>query len=534
MTDSKILIVDDDVFIRDVLQTRLEWEGYHTAVAENGRQALELHRQDKADLILLDINMPVTDGFEVMKQLRAEADTTPVIVMSALEDIPSIVHCIELGAEDYISKPIKSQLLYARIHSSLEKKAFRDREQMRLAELKLLRQIDRALHTTLDLDEVAALTLTYAQQKTGALAGLAGSVGDNSLHIRAQTGVVDGSLDTAVPLKALALDIAHDEIRQQPVRANESLHPKATFRLVLPIRRNNIINDMVVLDLAEPCDDASLSFLQQLGTYAAISSHNARLYANAQAANLAKSNFVAMVSHELKNPLAAVQTSVHLLKRTSAGQLSEKQEKYIHIIDDSVQRIRNLTLELDDITRMDTGHFKLSLTQLNLPTVVANVVRLLAQQIEAKKQQLTVNLPPDLPLVYGDEQRLSQILTNLISNAHKYTGDGQEIKIDAHVAEQEAGRFVQITVQDSGIGISSENQKHIFSQFFRVNEAMVRQQQGTGLGLYITKRLVEAQNGQIGFHSTVGKGSRFFFSIPVAMTDNGFASDTTVTAAAAK
>lgn len=529
MKDSRILIVDDDVFIRDVLQTRLEWEGYRTVLAENGRKALALHRQDKADLILLDINMPVMDGFEVMQQLREQEDTTPVIVMSALDDIPSIVRCIELGAEDYISKPIKSQLLWARIHSSLEKKAFRDWEQIRLAELKLLRQIDQALNTTLDLEEVAVLTLKYAQQKTGALAGLVGSIVEDRLYVRAREGI-ERPLDNILPLDALALKPTQQEISQQPIKAAEALHPEATVRLLLPVRRNRIINDVVILDLAEPCEDASLSFLQQLGTYAAISSHNAQLYADAQAANLAKSNFVAMVSHEVKNPLTAVQTSVHLLQRISAGQFTEKQEKYIHLISDSIQRIHNLTLELDDITHMETGYFKLKPTQLNLETVTANVVRLLAQQIEAKKQQVTIAIPPDLPPVYADEQRLSQVLTNLISNAYKYSGEGGEIKVCAQLMTQERDQFIEVTVQDSGIGISPENQKHIFNQFFRANETQVRQQQGTGLGLYITKKLIEAQHGQIGFTSTAGEGSSFFFSLPVKMTGDDVLPDALETA----
>jgi signal transduction histidine kinase len=517
MKDSKILIVDDDLFIRDVLQTRLEWEGYQIALAENGREALELHQQDKCDLILLDINMPVMDGFAVMQQLREKEDTTPVVVMSALEDIPSIVRSIELGAEDYITKPIKSQLLWARIHSSLEKKAYREREQMRLAELKLLRQIDRALNTTLDLEEVAALTLKYAQQKTGALAGLVGSVVKDRLYIRASAGI-ERALDDSLPLAELALEPEPQEIMQRPIRATVAFHPQAIARLVLPIRRNQVINDVVILDLAEICDDASLGFLQQLATYAAISSHNAQLYADVQAANLAKSSFVAMVSHELRNLLTAVQASIHLLQRISAGQLSERQEKYLNIISDSTHRIQNLTLELDDITRMETGHVKLELTHLSLAAVTAHVVRLLAQQIDANKQQLTIDIPPDLPPIYADEQRLSQILTNLISNAHKYSNEAGEIRITAQRLAQEAGQFVKVTVQDSGIGISAENQKHIFTQFFRVNETPVRQQQGTGLGLYITKKLVEIQNGQIGFTSTAGQGSSFFFTLPLATT----------------
>lgn len=524
MKDSKILVVDDDVFIREVLQTRLEWEGFRTISAENGSQALELHRQERPDLILLDINMPVMDGFEVMKQLREQEDTTPVIVMSAMEDISSVVRCIELGAEDHISKPINSQLLWARIHSSLEKKAFRDREQLRLAELELLRQIDQALNTTLVQEEIAALTLKYAQEKTGALAGLIGSVVKDRLCIRAAIGV-EKPLNAYESLGAMGLRPAQKELVQQPIGMAEAFHPEATVRLTLPIRRDQVVDDLVVLDLVEACDDGCLSFLQQLTTYAAISSHNAQLYADMRAANLAKSNFVAMVSHELKNPLTAVQTSIYLLQHISANQLSEKQQKYIHVIGDSIQRIRTLVLELDDITHMETGHFKLMPTSLNLATVTANAARLLAQQIDAKRQRLTIDIPPDLPPILADEQRLSQILTNLISNAHKYSGEESEIKVYAQLQEQETDPSVKITVQDSGIGISPENQKRIFSQFFRAGEDLVRTQQGTGLGLHITKKLVEAQNGQIGFSSAVGKGSSFFFSLPAEIPENGVVAD---------
>jgi len=510
LNDSKILVVDDDEFIREMLVARLEWRGHQVSSARHGLEALSLHRQDRFDLILLDIMMPKMDGFQVLQQLRSENDMTPVVIMSALDDINSVIRCIKLGAEDYLAKPIQSELLWARIDASLEKKRFRDREQLHLAESNLLRQIDQELNTTLDREEVARITLRYAQEKTNAVAGVLGSIVDNQFRVSATVGT-DPSFEHEIPLARLGIDQSWVDEVQQPITQDVSWHPNASHRLICPIQRNHIIRDFLILELTENCSTETIDFLHRLTTHAAIALHNAQLYQAVQAANLAKSNFVAMVSHELKNPLTAVQSYTDILLRGLGGKLSEQQESYLQVIRASSERIHSLTLELDDITRMEIGQFKLVVTEVALCPIIKEVTRLLDQQIHNKQQNLFLEMADDLPMVCADAHRLSQILTNLISNASKYSPVRGDITVSARLFDNE----VRISVQDTGIGIATEDQKWIFSQFFRAYEEQVQIERGTGLGLYITKKLVELQRGQIGFNSIYGQGSTFFFSLPV-------------------
>ena len=144
------------------------------------------------------------------------------------------------------------------------------------------------------------------------------------------------------------------------------------------------------------------------------------------------------------------------------------------------------------------------------------VAKLLETQIAEKKQTLSLNLPETLPLVRADAKRLSQILTNLISNACKYTLESGTIQVSARRVTNGSAAILYVAVKDSGIGIAPEDQEKIFSQFFRADDENVTNVRGTGLGLNITKKLVELQGGKIDFTSVYGKGSTFFFTIPIS------------------
>ncbi|MCA9975713.1 MAG: response regulator [Anaerolineales bacterium] len=516
---SRILVVDDDDFVRDMLVARLEFRGYQVIFAKNGREALDMCKQGEPDVILLDIMMPEINGIQVLQQLRAADLDIPVVVMSALDDMGSVVQCIELGAEDYLYKPIQSQLLWARLTASLEKKYYRDREQQHLADLKLLQQIDRALNQTLDRQEVARLTLYWAVEQTKAADGIMGSLRNKELLLRATHGV-DLPLESTLSLEELGIDASSSlDLTQETVAPKFRFHAEATHRIIFAIYRDEVALDLVLLEVTKPCTAETLDFLGRLSTHAAIALHNAQLYADVQAANLAKSSFVAMVSHELKNPLVAILSYSDLLRRGVGGAVSAKQNELLHVIRSSAERIHTLAQELDDITRMEMGHFNLKVTAVSFKPTLDEVLGILSQQIEAKQQVVHLELPDVLPPVYADAQRVSQILTNLISNASKYSPSGKEIVVRVQEVADAASPMLQVFVKDSGIGIATNEQSAVFSQFFRAEDRQVRAERGTGLGLHITKKLVELQGGQIGFTSEYGKGSTFFFSLPVCLEE---------------
>lgn len=506
---SSILVVDDDKLIREMLSTWLVHRGHAVKTAPNGQHALDLIQQHSFDLILLDIMMPDINGFDVLTELKEAGNTTPVVVMSALTDLKSIVACIKLGAEDFLSKPIESELLWARLNASLEKKHFRDTQQAWLEELNLLQQIDQELNTTLDREAISGLTLHWGTQKTAALSSCIGGVEGNRLHVRAAQGI---ELDDLPPI---TVDKHQRAVTQERVPENGRLHPQAQYRLTLPIFRNAIIRDMAIFDLAAPVSETTLRFLKRLAIHIAIAMHNAQLYADVQAANKAKSNFVAMVSHELKNPLTSIQSYTYLLRRHGARLPGETQANYLDIINEGAARIHHLALELDDITQIETGLFKLKIEPVALMDVVLDAAKMFGTQIEDRQQELILDLPEALPPVQADAKRLGQILTNLISNASKYTLEGGRIHVTARLVAAEAGHQLRIAVADTGIGIRPEDKAKVFSQFFRADDELVTAVRGTGLGLNITKKLVELQGGEIGFTSEHRHGSTFFFTLPV-------------------
>jgi signal transduction histidine kinase len=169
-----------------------------------------------------------------------------------------------------------------------------------------------------------------------------------------------------------------------------------------------------------------------------------------------------------------------------------------------------LVSDLSDISHIEAGRLKLSLTQLRLRDHVEDTLNSLRPKIEENHQSLEVDLPNDLPIIHADPNRLVQVLNNLLSNANKYTPPEGKIILRAR---QEDG-FVRVEVSDNGFGISPEDQANLFTQFFRSEDPNVREQQGWGLGLSVTRRLVEIMGGEIGVQSELHKGSTFWFTIP--------------------
>jgi signal transduction histidine kinase len=194
-----------------------------------------------------------------------------------------------------------------------------------------------------------------------------------------------------------------------------------------------------------------------------------------------------------------------------------------------------LVSDLADVSRIEAGRLKLEHSAIPVYEVVEEVERSVHRQIEEKQQTLTIEMPSDLPPLWGDRVRLIQILTNLVSNAYKYSPAGGKITLQARLANnhQAAGvpdthsdqidggigpKVIHISVQDNGYGINPEEQKRIFQKFFRSEDQNIRETPGTGLGLNITKTLVEMQGGVIWFESALNKGTTFHFTIPIAET----------------
>ena len=232
---------------------------------------------------------------------------------------------------------------------------------------------------------------------------------------------------------------------------------------------------------------------------------------DAVAANKSKSEFVSIVSHELKLPMTSIKGYSDLMLSGATGQLNENQTSFLTTIRNNVNRMATLVSDLADISRIESGNLRLEPRTVPVWDVIDEVVTLTKTQVEKKKQNLHIDIPSELPKSWCDRNRLAQVMTNLISNANKYTPEGGKITVQAIRVDG----MIQIKVQDNGHGMTAEDQGQLFSKFFRSADEKVREAPGTGLGLSITKNLIELQGGKIWFESEYGKGTVFYFTVPV-------------------
>ena len=233
----------------------------------------------------------------------------------------------------------------------------------------------------------------------------------------------------------------------------------------------------------------------------------------AVAANRSKSEFVSLVSHELKLPMTSIKGYSELMLKGATGPLNENQTQFLETIRNNVSRMATLVSDLADISRIESGNLRLDLKSAAVREIIEEVINLTKTQVDAKHQNLSVDCASDLPAAWCDRGRFAQVLTNLISNANKYTPEQGTILVRAQRAD--APDMIQLSVQDNGFGMTPEDQEKLFHKFFRSGDEMIREAPGTGLGLSITKNLIELQGGRIWFESEFRKGTTFHFTVPM-------------------
>lgn len=387
----------------------------------------------------------------------------------------------------------------------------------RVAELQTLQAFDRELNAAaLDPQRVLAVTLDWAVKRCRAARGWIGLVAPEAdalvqIAQRAGAGAAPGEgVPRAHPRLAAALATGQTQRFGTGPADGAFGGGEAQPALVAPVQREGRPAAIIVVERSRPSfSEAESDLLQRLADHAAIALENARLYAAVKQANDAKSEFVRTVTHELKIPMTSIKGYTDLLKMV--GPLNAQQEQFVVIIRSNVERMSLLVSDLSDIARMESGRLKVELQSLDLRVLLPEALNQLSSQVQARQQTLALDLPAELPSVRSDPARLSQIVTNLVSNAHKYSPDGTPIRVTAAVE----GARVRVSVRDQGSGIAPADQSRLFTQFFRSEDPVVREQTGWGLGLHITRRLVELLGGEISVQTEPGQGSTFSFTMPV-------------------
>jgi signal transduction histidine kinase/GGDEF domain-containing protein len=224
-----------------------------------------------------------------------------------------------------------------------------------------------------------------------------------------------------------------------------------------------------------------------------------------------KTEFIATASHELRTPLTSVKNAVDILSTGKAGALNQNQERFLAMAVSNIDRLSKTINDLLDLAKLEAGKAKIHLAEVDLVRVIQKTIDTFKVQADTKSQTLEADCPKKLPTVYADQNRIDQVLYNLISNALEFTAEGGSIRISTRIFD---GQWIEISVTDTGIGISPNDQNLIFDRFYQVADSL-NGAVGTGIGLCIAKDLIEAHRGKISVKSNVGKGSRFFFTLPV-------------------
>jgi signal transduction histidine kinase len=406
--------------------------------------------------------------------------------------------------------------------------------QARLEELTTLQQIDRQLNATLDYSAVMGQTLEWAIRITGATIGLIAALqeeedGTRGLRFLAHRGypeeiyaryaekdlwpLTDGLLGLTVRTgeTSLAQDVTQDP-------NYKAIIPEMQAQLSVPIKREDRVIGAIVLEShqTDSFREENTALIMRLADHAAIAIENARLFQQVQGANDAKTEFISFVSHELKQPMTSMRGYSDLLIKGIGGPLSEQQQQFAQVIRNNVERMDRLVQDLLDVSRIESGRLRLEKDRVVPEDIVSEAVQAFEQEIASKNQSLRVDMPPSLPSVAGDRGRLIQVLTNMVSNANKYTPEGGTITVSADLWFDKGKDYVRWCVKDNGIGMKPEELSCLFTKYFRASNAAVRGVQGTGLGLVITRSIVELHNGHVMVESEFQKGSTFSFAIPIA------------------
>jgi signal transduction histidine kinase len=387
-----------------------------------------------------------------------------------------------------------------------------------IATLERLIHISRHLNSTLEMRPLLQQIVDSARDLTDADgASILLMEGEDILRFAAACGPDATLLEiTEVPLdnslagwvvKNRQMLIVEDVLSDPRHFAIQSVDPTQSLLAVPMIFGDQVIGvlESVTTKTRHSFTSEDIETLETLAGIAAVAVQNARLFE--------QSDWVAEVVHEIRTPLTAILSYADLLQRPDITDSMRTQ--FISIIQQETQRVNALATQFLDLARLESGRIRMAQQRLCIGEIITAAANTIRPTINNNRQNLHVEVPDDLPCTVGDDQRIHQVLLNLLSNAAKYSDPGDTITLAAKVTDHE----MVVSVSDTGPGISEDQLPRLFHKFARL-PGKERQVTGTGLGLVISRQIIEAHNGQIWVESEVGKGTIFCFSLPIIVPES--------------
>ena len=501
-----VLLVDDQPANLLALEAALDPLGVDLVRAVSGTQALAaLEKQDFA-AVLLDVRMPGMDGFEVAREIRSRARSrfTPILFVTAGDDPDeAMLSAYALGAVDFLAKPLRSEVLKAKVSVFVE--LYRSKEELRLRErhdfeqrLEAKEERYRALFESID-EGFCVVKL---------LRGSDGEVQDFRYEeaneaFTMHTGIaspIGRTMGELVPGYGGSRHRIYDRV----ARTGEPI------RFVQEEKAMNRWFDIYASRLGGEGSDLVAILFSDITQRLLAEQDMRRLNEELAQANRRKTEFLATLAHELRNPLAPLSNGLHLMRMASAK--PELLEKTRQMMERQIQHMVHLVDDLLDVARISTGKVELRRQRIDLKDVVATAVETSASLIDAGGHKLTVEVPSEPLPLDADPTRIAQVVSNLLNNAAKYTPEGGRIALKVHTE----GGDVVLTVSDTGIGIAPDALGKVFEMFAQVPGGSGKPQGGLGIGLSLVQSLVALHGGRVSAASGgPGQGSTFTVRLPL-------------------
>jgi PAS domain S-box-containing protein len=511
---TKILIVDDDVFVLEMLSEILSASGYAIQTAENGMKAIERYIADPSiSLIVSDVNMPEMDGIQLIKELRKKSLDVPIIMVTSVSSISVAVDALSSGAIDYV---LKDEGIQETINITVKRAL--EKHQLKLQNLQLI--ADLAAKTAEQEDTLSYLTAIINNMPDGLLVTNANDcITLANPALGTMFGVAETELighkcrevfsDNLAPLLERICPEAETPFTAQ-IELNKGRTGSAVGASIRRKQGSTGKNDEFIGNLVIVRDVTSEKEVERM-----------------------KDDFISTVSHELRTPLTSVLGFTRIIRKKleevvfpqlppgeartqrTVQQVSEN----IRIIISEGERLTMLINDVLDLSKMEVGKMEWKKEPATMSEILEQAASAVAALFDAKGLELVREIEPELPSVVCDRDRILQVVINLLSNALKFTDSGRvgvcACRVAGPAGAGSGPDAIVVSVTDTGIGIPAHNLQDVFEKFKQVGDTLTDRPKGTGLGLPICKQIVEHHGGDIRVESAPGAGSVFSFTLPL-------------------
>jgi signal transduction histidine kinase/DNA-binding response OmpR family regulator len=536
----RVLLVEDNQGDARLLRELLKETGrsqFDLVHVDRLSEALRVLRAEPFPVILLDLSLPDAHGLDTIGRLRCQAAGVPIVILTGLNDEEIAVRAVEEGAQDYLIKgQVDGHLLARSLRYAIQRHRAEETLKERNRELLILQKISETILSSLDLRAVLESILEQTMVSESFDLGNVRLLDPNraTLEVMVSRGYRDPEnisryrafAQTAERTRSNSYEGAFKEPcveeQVQQCAGYRTLKNEGVESFVMvPVRADSeVLGSLLLASRARRnFKPEEVNLLQTIGNQLGVAVQKSRLFEETarQAVELERAaklqaDFAAMIAHDLRSPLMNISGAAEVMMHGMFGTVNEEQKQWLAKILANSRSLVNLVSDFLDVSKLEAGYVDVAKEAVDLCGLIQKTLDNFLILAQEKQIVLTNSVHPSMPSIHADPRRLDQVLSNLLSNAVKFTKAGGVIEVGAGRGNE---THAQIWVKDTGVGIPRTEIGHLFEKYRQCSNIRESGHKGTGLGLVICKMVVQAHGGRIWVESEEGKGSTFYFTLPL-------------------